>query len=56
MLTNRECARAQGFPDSYRFVGSTKDVKKQIGNAVPVNVAKWIGERVGAHITKAVAA
>ncbi|WP_032402454.1 DNA cytosine methyltransferase [Rhodococcoides fascians] len=56
MLTNRECARAQGFPDSYRFVGSTKDVKKQIGNAVPVNVAKWIGERVGAHITQEVAA
>lgn len=56
MLTNRECARAQGFSDSYRFVGSAKDVKKQIGNAVPVNVAKWIGERVGAHITKAEAA
>lgn len=56
MLSNRECARAQGFPDSYQFIGSAKDVKKQIGNAVPVNVAKWIGERVGAHITKAVAA
>ncbi|WP_032384675.1 DNA cytosine methyltransferase [Rhodococcoides fascians] len=56
MLTNRECARAQGFPDSYEFAGSAKDVKKQIGNAVPVNVAKWIGERVGAHITQVVAA
>lgn len=56
MLTNRECARAQGFPDSYRFMGGPSDVKKQIGNAVAVNVAQWLGERVGAHITQAVAA
>lgn len=46
MLTNRECARAQGFPDTYRFVGTTAEVKKQIGNAVPVGVARWLGERV----------
>lgn len=53
MLSNRECARAQGFPDSYQFAGSAKDVKKQIGNAVPVSVAKWLGQRVGASITAA---
>ncbi|RRQ26280.1 DNA cytosine methyltransferase [Rhodococcus sp. Eu-32] len=52
MLTNRECARAQGFPDSYQFAGGPSDVKKQIGNAVPVNVARWLGERVAAHITQ----
>ena len=46
MLTNRECARAQGFPDSYKFQGRADEVKKQIGNAVPVNVAQWLGERV----------
>lgn len=46
MLSNRECARAQGFPDDYVFVGKASDVKKQIGNAVPVGVAKWLGERV----------
>ena len=45
MLTNRECARAQGFPDTYEFVGKPEDVKRQIGNAVPVNVARWLGER-----------
>lgn len=56
MLSNRECARAQGFPDSYQFMGGPSDVKKQIGNAVAVNVAQWLGERVGAHITQAVAA
>lgn len=47
MLNNRECARAQGFPDSYRWHGSAAEVKKQIGNAVTVGVARWLGERVG---------
>lgn len=56
MLTNRECARAQGFPDSFVFHGSPADVKKQIGNAVAVNVAQFLGERVAAHLTGAVAA
>lgn len=46
MLTNRECARGQGFPDTYEFAGKTAEVKKQIGNAVPVPVAKFLGERV----------
>ncbi|MDV6278211.1 DNA cytosine methyltransferase [Rhodococcus erythropolis] len=46
MLTNRECARGQGFPDTYEFVGNAKDVKKQIGNAVSVDAARWIGGRV----------
>lgn len=46
MLSNRECARGQGFPDSYQFVGKAAEVKKQIGNAVPVGVARWLGVRV----------
>ncbi|MEN3263295.1 MAG: (cytosine-5)-methyltransferase 1 [Pseudonocardia sp.] len=41
LLSNRECARAQGFPDSYRFHGTGKQVKRQIGNAVPVGIARW---------------
>lgn len=39
MLQPIELARAQGFPDSYRFSGSKKDVVKSIGNAVPPNTA-----------------
>jgi DNA (cytosine-5)-methyltransferase 1 len=39
MLQPHELARAQGFPDSYKFAGNREDVVKQIGNAVPVNLA-----------------
>ncbi len=43
MLTNLELARAMGFTDeesTYEFVGNISEVTKQIGNAVPVNLAK----------------
>lgn len=40
MLRPRELARAQSFPDDYVFTGKTEDIVKQIGNAVPVNMAK----------------
>ena len=46
MLTNRECARAQGFDDEHVFVGKAAEVKRQIGNAVPVGIAAWLGTRV----------
>ena len=42
MLQNPELARAMGFEDEetrYEFVGTVADVTKQIGNAVPVNLA-----------------
>lgn len=48
LISNRECVRAQGFPDSYEFVGTRGQVKRQIGNAVPVGIARWLGERVAA--------
>ena len=42
-LTIREYARIQTFPDSYQFAGGITNQYKQIGNAVPVNLAYHVG-------------
>jgi DNA (cytosine-5)-methyltransferase 1 len=46
-LTPREAARLQGFPDSFIFTGTRYDVRHQIGNAVPVSLARAVG--LGIH-------
>ena len=45
-LNIREYARIQTFPDSWNFQGSLASQYKQIGNAVPVNLAYHIGQMV----------
>lgn len=42
-LSIREYARIQTFPDYWTFQGSMSDRYKQIGNAVPVNLAWAVG-------------
>ncbi len=42
-LTIREYARIQTFPDEWHFAGSMSSQYKQIGNAVPVNLAYAVG-------------
>jgi len=45
-FTVREYARIQTFPDDWEFSGSTTSQYKQIGNAVPVNLAKALGHQI----------
>jgi DNA (cytosine-5)-methyltransferase 1 len=45
-LTVREYARLQTFPDTWNFFGSVASQYKQIGNAVPVNLAFHIGSSI----------
>lgn len=42
-FTVREYARIQTFPDQWEFKGSLTSQYKQIGNAVPVNLAEELG-------------
>ena len=45
-ISLREAAALQTFPDNYEFFCSLTEIGKQIGNAVPVLLARQIGEYV----------
>lgn len=45
-LTIHEYARIQTFPDDWEFVGNISAQYKQIGNAVPVNLAYALGRSI----------
>lgn len=50
MLNPREAANAQRFPREYVIHGNKGEQQMQAGNAVAVNVAQWLGERVAAAL------
>ena len=46
-LSIRECARIQGFPDTFKFYyNSLEDGYKMVGNAVPIDLAYVIAEKI----------
>ena len=46
LLTLRECARLQTFPDSFVFAGSSASRIQQIGNAIPPILARTVAEHI----------
>jgi DNA (cytosine-5)-methyltransferase 1 len=49
-LTVRECARLQGFPDQHRFEGPRGVVMRQLGNAVPVPLARLMAAAIAKRL------
>jgi DNA (cytosine-5)-methyltransferase 1 len=53
-ISVREAARLQGFPDRFRFAGThTSKQYTQVGNAVPVPLARAVAVSVLAHVAAA---
>lgn len=49
-LTPKERSYIQTFPVSFQFAGGKSDVNSMIGNAVPVNLAKYVGSALMRYI------
>jgi DNA (cytosine-5)-methyltransferase 1 len=51
-LSIRECARIQTFPDDFIFYyDNLADGYKMIGNAVPIDMAKILAEKIHGHLS-----
>jgi DNA (cytosine-5)-methyltransferase 1 len=51
-FTVRESARLQTFPDDYQLHGSWTESMRQLGNAVPVELARVIGDGVASRLVE----
>ena len=49
-FTVRESARLQTFPDTYKFHGAWTECMRQLGNAVPVELARCVGASVAEQL------
>ena len=46
VMTPRELARLQGFPDNFIFKGTKSSMLVQLGNAVPCGLSNAIGRKI----------
>jgi DNA (cytosine-5)-methyltransferase 1 len=53
-FTIRECARLQTFPDDYVIIGPWTRAMRQLGNAVPVLLARTVAEHIHKHLSRLV--
>jgi len=56
IISVRECARSQGFPDRFQFHGSIHNKHRQVGNAVPPPLANALGRQLRKALEKKMAA
>ena len=49
-LTTMERAQIQTFPENFAFSGSKTEIEQLIGNAVPVKLAQYVGERIQEYV------
>ncbi|MGW8799945.1 DNA cytosine methyltransferase [Streptomyces sp. NPDC055775] len=50
-ITHYEAARIQGFPDTFKWCGTKAEIGRQIGNAVPVEMAEALARHIGEHLS-----
>ena len=50
LLSVREAARIQTFPDHFEFEGGISNMQQQVSDAVPVQLAKKVGETMLRHL------
>lgn len=49
-LTTNERAQVQTFPKNFKWVGSKTNIEQMIGNAVPVNLSKFVASCIAKYI------
>lgn len=49
-ITHLEAAKLQGFPAEFLWCGSKIEIARQIGNAVPVDLARAIAKHIRRHL------
>jgi len=49
-LSTKERSMIQTFPESYHFTGSKSEIEQMIGNAVPVNLGRFVANAIKDYI------